>query len=570
MYHALWLYIVLSALLVSAGKPSIRRNKWYHSRAPSPFVSSSGGQFQLNGSTFKFVGTNAYWLQALNTEADIQKTLSDIAATGIKVVRTWAFNDVETIPENGTWFQLISNGTTAINTGPNGLQKLDQIIQHAEQLGLYVLLSLTNNWNPRPLLDNLTNSVNAVGRRDVTPGTNNSLPRNTLSNDYGGMDVYLRQAGGNRTHDEFYTDPTFINAFENYLSQVVPRYVNSPALFGWEIANDPRCGSSIPSSSTCTPQTITRWHSIIAQFIKSLDPNHLVASGNQGFFCVDCPKLFPRVIPPPPQVSPAPGSRRRALPSPLTKARLLRERIEARKEARILREESSQGSEDGVRIRGHWVSTPTKRQDNTVGAAFDGSQGVDSEDILNIPEIGFGSAQLFPDQNVYDPAQLQPSFENTVQTGIDWITRQAETGQAFGKPMALVGFGLVTQLNAPFFVPFNTSVAPFGPEQVNPSGSTSQQPYGVSDQNRDDAYEQWLHAGLTSGLQGMVQYQWAQGDLQTQPGTTISPATTGNTQSPNQAETGVSPNDGYSIAGVGQANAQNVLQQAVQNLALNV
>jgi len=49
----------------------------------------------------------------------------------------------------------------------------------------------------------------------------------------GGMDVYLRQAGGNRTHDEFYTDPTFINAFENYLSQVVPRYVNSPALFGW-------------------------------------------------------------------------------------------------------------------------------------------------------------------------------------------------------------------------------------------------------------------------------------------------------------------------------------------------
>jgi mannan endo-1,4-beta-mannosidase len=76
------------------------------------------------------------------------------------------------------------------------------------------------------------------------------------------------------------------------------------------------------------------------------------------------------------------------------------------------------------------LSIATKRQDNTVGAAFDGSQGVDSEDILNIPEIGFGSAQLFPDQNVYDPAQLQPSFENTVQTGIDWITRQAETGQA--------------------------------------------------------------------------------------------------------------------------------------------
>jgi Endo-beta-mannanase len=47
------------------------------------------------------------------------------------------------------------------------------------------------------------------------------------------MDAYLRQAGGNRSHDEFYTDPTLINAFKNYISQVVPRYANSPAVFGW-------------------------------------------------------------------------------------------------------------------------------------------------------------------------------------------------------------------------------------------------------------------------------------------------------------------------------------------------
>jgi mannan endo-1,4-beta-mannosidase len=41
--------------------------------------------------------------------------------------------------------------------------------------------------------------------------------------------------------------------------------------------------------------------------------------------------------------------------------------------------------------------------------------------------------------------------------------------------MALVGFGLVTQLNAPFFVPFNTSVAPFGPEQgIRPNTASAQ------------------------------------------------------------------------------------------------
>lgn len=43
-------------------------------------------------SPFNFIGTNAYWLPALNTEEDIDKTLASIAAAKFTVVRTWAFN----------------------------------------------------------------------------------------------------------------------------------------------------------------------------------------------------------------------------------------------------------------------------------------------------------------------------------------------------------------------------------------------------------------------------------------------------------------------------------------------
>lgn len=94
--------------------------------------------------------------------------------------------DVDTVPVNGTWFQRVSNGTVSINDGPNGLQKLDTVVQMAEQHGLYLILSLTNNWYPLPLLNITAQPVdNAVFTRDVTPGTNNSLPRNYLSNDYG-------------------------------------------------------------------------------------------------------------------------------------------------------------------------------------------------------------------------------------------------------------------------------------------------------------------------------------------------------------------------------------------------
>ena len=66
---------------------------------------------------------------------------------------------------------------------------MDQVLNAAEANDVVVILSLTNNWNPLPLVDNTTEViVEGLQRRDVTLGTNNSLPRNTLSNDFGKLD----------------------------------------------------------------------------------------------------------------------------------------------------------------------------------------------------------------------------------------------------------------------------------------------------------------------------------------------------------------------------------------------
>lgn len=114
------------------------------------------------------------------------------------MILIYLFIDVDTIPENGTWFQLIQNGTLTINEGPNGLQKLDKVMELAKNHGLYVLLSLTNNWNPRPLTDNIpvTDPLSALrlGARDNTPGTNNTHPRGFLSNDYGALAAPLSRS----------------------------------------------------------------------------------------------------------------------------------------------------------------------------------------------------------------------------------------------------------------------------------------------------------------------------------------------------------------------------------------
>lgn len=559
--------LVVAVLTLANNTPSTTKGS---------FVTTQGNQFQVNGSEFRWIGTTAYWLPTLNTEQDIIDTLSNMSAAGITVVKTWAFNDVEVIPANGTWFQLIANGTTTVNTGPNGLQKLDMVVKHAERFGIYVLLSLTNNWNPRPLFDDLTSSIDDLTnivesrdlqRRDVTPGTNNSLPRNFLSNDYGGMDVYVRQFGS-QAHDDFYLNETLINAFENYTKEVVSRYVNSTAIFSWEIANDPRCSSSIPASPVCNTTTVTSWHSRIADHIKTIDPNHLISSGNQGFFCPDCPKLFQRTTPPP-QPSPAPGQRRQDIPAPLTKKRIIQERVAQWKKTRAV----APKKEGGIQIRGRWISTPTRRQSNAdVGSAFDGSQGVDSDDIISIPNIGFSTFQLFPDQNSYGvPDPNLPDFNNTVDLGNQWIVLHAQAGQRAGKPVALTGFGLVTQDNLPFFVPFNLSTAPFANETTSSQGfgspATNNQAVGVTNEQQVDAYSQWLNTGIVNGLQGMMQYQWGQAGLNAQGGTTISPNINSTTTSPNQDETGQSPNDGYSSQTVSQSSVQGVLQTASQQIS---
>jgi mannan endo-1,4-beta-mannosidase len=222
----------LGALLVSAVTPTPTVNR---RDSNGQFVTTQDGKFMFNGSQIDFVGTNAPWLPALNSDDDIDFTLGNISAANLTVVRTWAFNDVTSIPENGTWFQLISNGTTTINNGTNGLQKLDTVVRLAEKHGLFMILSLTNNWNP---IGNTTNGTSVLSTRDVQ--TNNSLPRNFLSNDFGGMDVYVREFGDNLTHDEFYSNPKIFAHFSNYTTQIVSRYINSPAILAWEIANDPR------------------------------------------------------------------------------------------------------------------------------------------------------------------------------------------------------------------------------------------------------------------------------------------------------------------------------------------
>ncbi|KAJ7054471.1 CEL4a mannanase [Mycena amicta] len=218
--------------------------------AQTGFVKTSGTRFTLNGAKYTVVGSNAYWPGLLGySSTDITKAFADIANSGATTVRTWGFNEVTAA--NGVYFHLWNGKTATVNTGTNGLQVLDTVIAAAKAHGIRLIISLTNNWS-----------------------------------DFGGMDVYATQLlGSGQTHDVFYTNPTIIAAFKTYVQAVVSRYVNEPTIMAWELANEPRCGgSNTQASSSCTVSTITTWATTMSAFIKSIDSNHLVALGDEGFF----------------------------------------------------------------------------------------------------------------------------------------------------------------------------------------------------------------------------------------------------------------------------------------------
>jgi mannan endo-1,4-beta-mannosidase len=411
----------------------------------SGFVTVSGGRFQLSGSLWRFYGTNAYWLQ-MSTNDDIDLTFHTLATSGFRVVRAWAFNDVSSKPSSGTYFQILQNGQATINTGADGLQRLDQVVAAAQKYGVKLLLTLTNNWNPeRPT------PTTSWDRRHLDDNGNlDFFQRGFLSNDYGGIDLYVRNFHPGGTHDLFYTDTTIISAFKNYVAQVIKRYADNPTVLGWELGNDIRCSSTVPASSSCNTETITKWVVEISSYIKTLDSNHLVTAGDGGFYSLGGKKLYAK----------------------------------------------------------------NSTQPNAVifpGPSFDGSYGVDTEDILASPHIDFGSFQLFPDQVNYFPDHWSKSFATkAIGDGGKWVGAHSNTAKQQGKPEVLTAMELVTKDFWQFFVPFNAT-CPF-PDTIPCRG--------VQEFQQTYAFTSWAGTALNGDVDGVLEYLWVQHGL-TSHGTTF-------------------------------------------------
>ena len=256
--------LALSAMFVATGTAATAQDAGGdrpgdQEHSDGQFVERSGSRLTLDDKTFRFAGTNNYYLEYAD-QVMTDAVLDKASASGSTVMRTWAFFDVPSATDKGdkgVYFHYWDGAKPAFNDGADGLAKLDHVLAQAKAKGLRLILPMTNNWSA-----------------------------------FGGMDQYVAWAGGTH-HSDFYTDPVIRGWYKDWVNHLLNRvntvtgvmYKDDPTIMAWELANEPRCVGSgqFPKDPACSVATLTPWVEEMSTYVKSIDPRHLVGVGDEGF-----------------------------------------------------------------------------------------------------------------------------------------------------------------------------------------------------------------------------------------------------------------------------------------------
>jgi mannan endo-1,4-beta-mannosidase len=225
--------------------------------------------FELEGKPFCFAGSNNYY-PIFKPKPVVDDLFAAARALGLKVMRVWGMLERGSLDgsvpsvdgagqKDGVYFQYWDADAhrPAYNDGPDGLVRLDYVAAAAAQHGIKLIVVLTNNWR-----------------------------------EFGGIDQYLLWYGRDK-HHEFFTAPEVTQAYRDWVEHVITRknsvtgvlYRDDPTIMAWELGNEPRCknGSAFDSDNGWDKQTLSTWAGEMSAYVKSLDSNHLVSVGDEGF-----------------------------------------------------------------------------------------------------------------------------------------------------------------------------------------------------------------------------------------------------------------------------------------------
>ncbi|XP_026457168.1 mannan endo-1,4-beta-mannosidase 6-like [Papaver somniferum] len=224
-------------------------------------VSRKGNQFVIMPTStskqqdtvrpFYVNGFNTYWLMLFaaddSTKGKVSQIFQEASSVGLTVCRTWGFND-------GGWRALQKSPGVY---DQDIFKALDFVLSEAKKYKIRLVMSLVNNWES-----------------------------------YGGKSQYVKWgkefAGLTNltSDDDFFTHPTLRTYYKDHVKTLLNRvntftnvtYKNDPTIFAWELMNEARCPSD-PSGDT-----LQAWIQEMAMHVKSIDLNHLLEIGVEGFY----------------------------------------------------------------------------------------------------------------------------------------------------------------------------------------------------------------------------------------------------------------------------------------------
>jgi mannan endo-1,4-beta-mannosidase len=232
------------------------------------FVRTRGSRFVRAGQPFRFVGANVSIMYRDEDRARMPETLRQAALAGIRVVRVWASGeggpgDVGPVGADARdWPRTHPFRWAPGNWNEEAFVHLDNVIAEAARNQLLVQLCLVNWWR-----------------------------------DTGGVTQYLRWAGITDAADEkfrfginneramlFYTNGETRRLYREHLEKLANRrntvtgtlYRDDPNIFGWELMNEAQAVTSRWAERRA-------WIAEMSSYLKSLDPNHLIAPGDWGY-----------------------------------------------------------------------------------------------------------------------------------------------------------------------------------------------------------------------------------------------------------------------------------------------
>ncbi len=237
------------------------------------YVTVEGTTFRTGQDAYYFVGANMWYGAYLGADADygdrarLIRELDLLKSRGVTNLRI--LGGSETSPLRNSLEVTFRGPTDSYNE--QLLEGMDFLLAEMAKRDMRAVIYLNNFWE---WSGGMATYLAWAGDLPIVEPSDPATP----------WPAFAKYTAG------FYENKDANARFRDYIKAVVTRvntvtgepYRNDPTIMAWQLANEPRPGTNDAQGQKTLP-AFYRWIDETAGYIKALDPNHLISSGNEGF-----------------------------------------------------------------------------------------------------------------------------------------------------------------------------------------------------------------------------------------------------------------------------------------------